>query len=213
MKQRFRYFLYDNRKKKFMEVRDGSLCGRDGTLRFPDDDLVSQSHCRFTVVGNEVYIEDLGSTNHTFVNTVAILPHKRRRLRLNDVVEFGGQRLILTHQNNHPPQNTQDIGKAKRVYKGVRKADGSLTSCITGFITKRTKILLDQATFRQLRLKRAWKPVHQGAEEAARHFVRSLIGYSVAALIALGGYFLIVHGTDGIRSAARTVARSAGVVQ
>ena len=60
--QSFRYYLYDSKKKHFFEIVGGTICGRaDADLLFPHDDLLSKNHCRFTIVGNEIYIEDIGS--------------------------------------------------------------------------------------------------------------------------------------------------------
>src|SRR4051812_5697948 len=119
----FQYYLFNNHKRTFAEIKDGSICGRyDGEIQYPSDTLMSRKHCRFYVVGNEVYVEDLKATNSTKVNTVPIQPLKRRRIRLNDVIEVGGQRFILTNQTKHAPSNIQDATRIKK-YKALRKAD------------------------------------------------------------------------------------------
>src|SRR4051812_25447770 len=127
-KTKIRFFLYNNDSGKFTGIDDGVVCGRtEADISFPGDHLVSREHCRFAIVGNDVYIEDMSSTNETKVNGVAIQSRRKRRLLLNDVVEIGTQRLILTTQKHHPPSNVKDPDQT-RVFSAVRRADGSLTS-------------------------------------------------------------------------------------
>jgi pSer/pThr/pTyr-binding forkhead associated (FHA) protein len=46
----------------------GILIGRDeGAIKFPGDTFVSSSHCRITCEGDDVYIEDLDSSNGTYL--------------------------------------------------------------------------------------------------------------------------------------------------
>jgi hypothetical protein len=152
---KFQYYIYDNHERRFVRIHDGFLCGRsDGDLQFPKDDIISRRQCRFTIEGNDVYIEDLGSTNRTKVNTVPIVPKKKRRIQLNDVVEFGRRRFILTNQNKHEPANIEDVKKKpKMAYKALRKDDGSLTSHVSRLITVQTMLLLDRRTYQGLRVR------------------------------------------------------------
>ena len=186
MNQPFRYYVYDNKKKTFAEIRDGTICGRtEGTLRFEDDGLVSKRHCIFTVLGNEVYIEEFGSTNPTEVNSVALHPHKRRRLRLNDVIEFGSQRLILTNQDKHTPGNAHDARKTPRIHKGLRTADGSLTSFFTGLITPQTGVIVGDLTYRRLQLKDALKPLRRRSALILKVIAASFAFF----VVSVGGYY------------------------
>jgi hypothetical protein len=156
MSSPIQFFLYDNRVKSFHEVRDGFLYGRmEGDRVYPRDGLVSRRHCRFSIAGNEIYIEDIGSSNPTRVNSVPIRPGKKRRIRFNDVIEIGNQRLILTHQNLHPPGNTEDSPKKVPGIVALQKADGSITrffrSELTRTLANKTLLLLDRTTFKRLR--------------------------------------------------------------
>jgi pSer/pThr/pTyr-binding forkhead associated (FHA) protein len=57
----------------------GVLVGRDeGEIRFPSDTFVSSSHCRITCEGDDVFIEDLDSSNGTYL-----------KVRSGDSVGFG----------------------------------------------------------------------------------------------------------------------------
>ena len=148
-----RFYVYDNVGKKFSEIRDGFLCGRtEGDLQFPHDKVVSRKQCRFFIVGNDVYVADLDSTNRTKVNNVPIESGNRRRIQLHDVIEFGAQRLILSHQDKFPANVQDRIGSGKS-YQAARRDDGQLTSKIPPEdLTNRTLVMLDKATFRKLRL-------------------------------------------------------------
>lgn len=164
-KDRFRFYLFNNRNGEFIEVRDGSLCGRvEGDLLFGKDTSMSRRQCGFVVTGNDIYIEDFGSTNPTKVNSVPMQSGKRRRIQLNDVIEVGTQRLILTNQCEHAPGSVQDLPTQSGALKAYRRDDGSLTTSLPTPDEPRTQVLLNEAQFRKLRagktlerLARMWK--------------------------------------------------------
>ena len=59
----------------------------DGAFTVSDDAAVSKRHCRLYCHNDEVYIEDLGSMNHTFVNGERIIA--ATRLMSGDTVRVG----------------------------------------------------------------------------------------------------------------------------
>ncbi|WP_170265802.1 VWA domain-containing protein [Thiohalocapsa marina] len=59
----------------------------DCTLSLPQDDLVSGRHARLTLEGRRVLVADLGSTNQTFLNGVAV--HAPHPLSDGDVLRIG----------------------------------------------------------------------------------------------------------------------------
>lgn len=64
--------------------RNEILIGReDGDIVLPADTFVSGDHCRFLREGNAVYLEDLGSSNGTYI-----------RVRAGQCVAFGGLLLV-----------------------------------------------------------------------------------------------------------------------
>ncbi|OFZ18357.1 MAG: hypothetical protein A2X94_12465 [Bdellovibrionales bacterium GWB1_55_8] len=154
MRQRQRsFYLFNNATRRFIDLTDGFTCGRtEGDFQLPSDELVSKRQCRFSIHKNVVSVEDLGATNPTKVNTVPLQPKRARKLYLNDVIEFGRCRLILTNTNTSQPANTQDRFGPKRPLRAARKSDGSLTSDISGFFTK-TIVLLTPKSYRSLRIK------------------------------------------------------------
>ena len=64
--------------------------------RSPGNDMVradrrlSWRHCRLYRSGGALYVEDLGSTNGTYVNGETVI--LRRRLRRGDVIQAGSHR-------------------------------------------------------------------------------------------------------------------------
>ena len=71
---------------------DGMLFGRredcDVVL---DDDLISGQHFQVHVNGRFVYVEDLDSVNKTFINDEFILPLRKRKLSIGDIVRVGSE--------------------------------------------------------------------------------------------------------------------------
>lgn len=64
-----------------------------------DDVMVSRRHAVIQKVKNEFFIEDLGSTNGTFLNGEAVPPGKYMRLTPHDKVRIGRTELSLQHLN------------------------------------------------------------------------------------------------------------------
>lgn len=59
------------------------------TQVYIDDKSLSRSHAKFAIVGSEVSIIDLGSTNKTIVNGTALPPLAPCKLRNNDQIKTG----------------------------------------------------------------------------------------------------------------------------
>lgn len=195
--QKIRFYLYDNVAKRFVEIHDGFRCGRlDGDLQFADDNAVSRDQCQFFISGNDVYIEDLNSTNQTKINGVPTQSGFKRRLHLYDVIEFGAQRLVLSHQDKFPA-HVQDRINSGKLYKAARLEGGRLTSEISQVFTKKTLLLLDKATFRKLRIEETFsrrnRPGRRSTDVAGRPdshrstwvLVTLLLTTSLGSLISL----------------------------
>jgi hypothetical protein len=85
-------------------IRDGvNLIGRDaGTVHInlegqepPHDSLVSRQHAAIIFADGAVLIEDLNSSNGTFVNHYRLYPGEQCVLGLDDIVKVGGVKLLL----------------------------------------------------------------------------------------------------------------------
>jgi pSer/pThr/pTyr-binding forkhead associated (FHA) protein len=56
---------------------------------FPDSEIVSRIHANIRVEGDIYYLEDVGSSNGTYVNNMPLAPGNRHRLRAGDRVALG----------------------------------------------------------------------------------------------------------------------------
>lgn len=80
--------------------------------RSPDNDIVlnnikvSRRHAKLEKVGNEWYLEDLGSANKTYVNSK---PIKKTKITLNDVITIGGVPLSLENLFKSKKQVSGDV--------------------------------------------------------------------------------------------------------
>lgn len=61
--------------------------GRDADAKIPSD-TISQMHARIDREEESYYIEDLNSTNGTYVNGEALAYKERRKLKSNDIIRF-----------------------------------------------------------------------------------------------------------------------------
>lgn len=70
--------------------------GREGTDVLLPDPTVSRRHAQVTVEGGQLIVEDLGSTNGTFVGGRPVRPGERATAYDGDAVRFGNIHLVLT---------------------------------------------------------------------------------------------------------------------
>ncbi|WP_017318801.1 FHA domain-containing protein [Mastigocladopsis repens] len=56
---------------------------------FPSSEIVSRIHADIRIEGDAHYIEDVGSSNGTYVNNLPLLPGNRHRLRPGDRISLG----------------------------------------------------------------------------------------------------------------------------
>ena len=78
-----------------IDVRSSTIVGRDAAsgIRLDGDDFASARHARIDPRPDGVWVEDLGSTNGTFVNGEAL--RKGRVLKPGDVLRIGQTELQL----------------------------------------------------------------------------------------------------------------------
>jgi hypothetical protein len=66
---------------------------------FADSDIVSRVHADIRVEGDAYYIEDVGSSNGTYINSLPLPPGNRHRLRAGDRIALGkGDRVSFLFQ-------------------------------------------------------------------------------------------------------------------
>ncbi|MBD2524254.1 FHA domain-containing protein [Nostoc sp. FACHB-133] len=56
---------------------------------FPNSEVVSRIHADIRVEGDSHYVEDVGSSNGTYINNLPLLPGNRHRLRPGDRISLG----------------------------------------------------------------------------------------------------------------------------
>jgi ribosomal protein L40E len=61
---------------------------------FPDSEVVSRTHADIRVEGDAFYIEDMGSSNGTYVNNTPLVKGNRHRLRSGDRISLGKGDLV-----------------------------------------------------------------------------------------------------------------------
>ncbi|MFT6070146.1 MAG: pSer/pThr/pTyr-binding forkhead associated (FHA) protein [Bacteriovoracaceae bacterium] len=75
-----------------IELFDNIVFGRDeGSDILVDDVEVSGSHFKIQIIDYEVYIIDLGSSNKTFLNDIALIPGEKFKLNAKDIVRIGSE--------------------------------------------------------------------------------------------------------------------------
>ena len=76
--------------KEFVIGRSGYPdTGAAVDLDLAPDHVVSRRHARIWLEGGQYWIEDLNSSNGTFVNRTKIYPGQKRPLGVSDVVQIG----------------------------------------------------------------------------------------------------------------------------
>lgn len=115
---------------------DGDRCsigrGESNDIHFPDIQI-SQVHARIISNSEGNFLEDLNSTNGTFVNAERISKHT---LRDGDVISIGKYRL------SYKPRASIDVSQTKTQQSGIKKSEKKMDSSSAKLSRKRD---LDQA--------------------------------------------------------------------
>ena len=64
------------------------------TSGFPNADIVSRIHADIRVEGDNYFIEDVGSSNGTYINHIPLLRGNRYRIRQGDRIALGKGDLV-----------------------------------------------------------------------------------------------------------------------
>ncbi|AGH94904.1 diguanylate cyclase [Pseudobdellovibrio exovorus] len=76
--------------KQWLITKSDMIIGRSVEAElYVSDASLSRSHARFEVVGNDIFILDMGSTNKTIVNGMPLAPMTKRKLVNNDQIKTG----------------------------------------------------------------------------------------------------------------------------
>ncbi|MGQ0507224.1 MAG: FHA domain-containing protein [Myxococcaceae bacterium] len=95
------------------------------------EDMVSRKHAKITAAGGKITIEDLGSTNGTFVNGEKI---KQARIKEGDRILIGTSILKLVHQGEGAQDLDENAVKARLEEVAAVQARTTKSSSMTGKI-------------------------------------------------------------------------------
>jgi pSer/pThr/pTyr-binding forkhead associated (FHA) protein len=87
---------------------------------FPNSDIVSHTHLEIRIEGNSYFIEDLGSTNGTYLNRSRLAPFTSCQLHVGDRIDLGKDDLFTflfreAKQNSTKPSNFSIARNKKQV--------------------------------------------------------------------------------------------------
>lgn len=92
-------FLYRSSTGESVAVTNDSFCIGKNTegvdYRVDGNTNISRFHAVITRSNETYYIEDLGSTNYTFVNSVKIAPNRKQQIQSNDVIFMADEEFIF----------------------------------------------------------------------------------------------------------------------
>lgn len=88
---------YPAEKRSAVISKSRFVLGRspESEFRFADSKGISRKHACIQYDGKDFYLSDLGSTNHTFLNGQELVPGDSRRLKNDDEIMVGNERLIF----------------------------------------------------------------------------------------------------------------------
>ncbi len=76
---------------------------------FIDDRSLSRNHCRFMLMGVDVSVVDMGSTNKTIVNGMTLPPLSPHRLKTNDQIKTGNVVFKYLERGSLEAMSTQEV--------------------------------------------------------------------------------------------------------
>ncbi len=181
-------------------VREATISKEKTTLgRRPYNDIVidnlavSGEHAMFHMLGSDVYVEDLKSTNGTYVNGAAI---KRHRLAHEDVIEVGKYKIKFLGEGQPPGPQEDEEDKDWAGFVTVPGSDLGLFSAPTPIQTQASiRVLNGAAAGREVQLTKDRTTLGKP-------------GVQVAAIDKRGGGFVLTH----VEGAQRPTVNGAPVV-
>jgi hypothetical protein len=101
---------FSNEVIDHIDLRQGDMKigRRPGTDIQIDNLAVSGEHANLFTIGDDTFVQDLGSTNGTFVNNKQITKH---HLRNGDTISIGKHTLVYVSEDDHPSDVTEDFSK------------------------------------------------------------------------------------------------------
>lgn len=96
--------------KQWLITKSDMIIGRSVEAElYVSDASLSRSHARFEVVGNDIFILDMGSTNKTIVNGMPLAPMTKRKLVNNDQIKTGNVIFKFLEKGNLESISNQQV--------------------------------------------------------------------------------------------------------
>lgn len=92
------YVQYTKTGEEFPITKEGTIVGRSSTMSdfvIHGNGNLSRSHCKFYKNGLELVVEDLDSSNGTFVNGKKLSNCGRTTVDVGDIIRIAGEELII----------------------------------------------------------------------------------------------------------------------
>jgi pSer/pThr/pTyr-binding forkhead associated (FHA) protein len=136
--------------KEVQLTKDRTTLGRRPYNDIVIDNLaVSGEHAVLQMMGNEVYLEDLNSTNGTYVNGKAV---KKQLLQNNDTVEIGKYKIKYINEAANPGYEKTMIIKAGSIPTPPARPEGATTAPEIASVAAAIKVLSGAAAGREVPL-------------------------------------------------------------
>jgi pSer/pThr/pTyr-binding forkhead associated (FHA) protein len=136
--------------KEVQLTKDRTTLGRRPYNDIVIDNLaVSGEHAVLQMMANEVYLEDLNSTNGTYVNGKAV---KKQLLQNNDTVEIGKYKIKYINEAANPGYEKTMIIKAGSIAPPVPRAEGAPATAELASVAAAIKVLSGAAAGREVPL-------------------------------------------------------------
>ena len=92
------YTLTSKETGEIFEIKKKSKLGQDNS--FADilviNPTVSRKHAELVIRENKLYVKDLGSTNHTYINEQKVIDNAETEVKHNQVLKFANVEFIVT---------------------------------------------------------------------------------------------------------------------
>jgi pSer/pThr/pTyr-binding forkhead associated (FHA) protein len=136
--------------KEVQLTKDRTTLGRRPYNDIVIDNLaVSGEHAVLQMMASEVYLEDLNSTNGTYVNGKAV---KKQLLQNNDTVEIGKYKIKYINEVAVPGYDKTVIMKAGSIMPPAAGGDGAAAGADLASLTASIKVLSGAAAGREVPL-------------------------------------------------------------
>ena len=136
--------------KEVQLTKDRTTLGRRPYNDIVIDNLaVSGEHAVLQMMANEVYLEDLNSTNGTYVNGKAV---KKQLLQNNDTVEIGKYKIKYINEVANPGYEKTMIIKAGSIAPPPVLAEGASATAEPASVAAAIKVLSGAAAGREVPL-------------------------------------------------------------